>query len=212
MGWILKVIHHLPAQKIISDVQSLSCRKAIRRADGFPPWRCTFSFFKILDFDRFNKLRAAQISTLRVPAGLTDKPWIIWVFSTWGHIISAGIPHFPKGTERTNVSNPLEKSLGLGAPFSPSLCNDANVLFLISSHKAEMNPQRAAVCFTKSCTTSSGAAHDAFPILQMNLWFLELISSFMDLSRAEASSLTWNNSTNPSKMGFANYIPRWARK
>lgn len=120
---------------------------------------------------------------------------------------SAGIPHVPQGTEWTNVSNPLEKSLGIGASFSPSLCNDANVLFLISSHKAEMNPQRAAVCFTKSCTTSSRAAHDAFPILQMNLEFLELISSFMVLSQAEASSLTWNNSTNPSKMGFANYIP-----
>lgn len=49
----------------------------------------------------------------------------------------------------------LENSLGIGASFTPSLCNDANVLFLISSHKMEMNPKRVSVCLTKSCTTSS---------------------------------------------------------
>lgn len=156
--------------------------------------------FKILVFDRFNKLRAAQISTLWLLAGLTDKPWIISVLSTWGHIVSAGIPHvlpFSRGTKWTNVSNPLEKSLGICAPLTPSLCNDANVLFLISSHKTAMNPQRVSVCLTKSCSTSSGAAHDAFPILQMNSWFLELIFSLMDLSQAETSSLTCKNCTNP---------------
>lgn len=114
MGWILKVIHHLPPQKIIPDVQTLSWRKAIRKADGFPPWRWMFFhtatvIVKILLFDRFNNLRAAQISTLWFPAGLTDKTWVISAFSTWGYIISAGAPHllpFSQGTKWTNVSHP----------------------------------------------------------------------------------------------------------